>query len=308
VARVNELLTRLIGEDVELIAELAPSVHPIEADAGQLEQVIVNLAVNARDAMPAGGRLIIATANIEAGAVDAEHLPDLKPCDHVMLSVSDSGEGMTPETLHQIFEPFFTTKEEGKGTGLGLATAFGIVKQSGGDIRVESEPGVGTRFEIYLPRAEAPVVRLAPAAPVPRAPSGTETILLVEDEEQVRRLVGNALRSFGYAVLEAAHGEEALELAEATAHIDLLLTDIVMPGLNGHELAQRLVDSRPGLRVLFTSGYPADAALREGIAAARAAYLEKPYLPDELARKIRFVLDGQGLDDALGAPTSLSSD
>jgi signal transduction histidine kinase len=299
VGRVNELLTRLIGEDVELIAELAPSVHPVEADAGQLEQVIVNLAVNARDAMPAGGRLTIATANVEAGSVDSEHLPDLKPCDHVVLSVTDSGEGMAPDTLRQIFEPFFTTKEEGKGTGLGLATAFGIVKQSGGDIRVESEPGVGTRFEIYLPRAEAPVVRLAPSAPAPRAPGGTETILLVEDEEVVRLLEREVLAANGYTVLEAGGPTAAIALSRShQGVIHLMLTDLVMPDMNGAELARRLVPERPGMKVLFASGYAADVIAQRGLLEPGSAFLAKPLTPLSLASKVREVLDVEALRHA----------
>jgi PAS domain S-box-containing protein len=298
------LLQRLIPETIEVYRELEPDIEPILVDRSELTQVILNLAVNARDAMPDGGTLALRTTNVFLDADYASEHLDVKPGAYTMLQITDTGVGMDAETQARAFDPFFTTKAD--GTGFGLATVEGIVKQSGGHIWLYSEPGLGTTFKLYFPVATTGS-RIESARPTATL-TGGETILLVEDEEQVRRLVGSALRSFGYAVLEAAHAEEALELAEATAHIDLLLTDIVMPGLNGHELAQRLVASRPGLRVLFTSGYPADAALREGIAAARAAYLEKPYLPDELARKIRFVLDGQGLDDTLGAPTSLSSD
>jgi signal transduction histidine kinase len=299
VQEVNELLARLIGADVELVIDLAPSVHPIEADAGQLAQVIVNLAVNARDAMPLGGRLVISTRNLDAEDLDEATQLDLAPGDHVLLSVSDSGEGMDEETLRQIFEPFFTTKEEGKGTGLGLATAFGIIKQSGGDIRVQSERGEGTTFAIYLPRAAASVSRIEPRAPAPPTPAGSETILLVEDDELVRLLEREVLLMSGYTVLEAASPSIAIELSRAHPDvIHLMLTDLVMPEMNGDELARLLSSERPDMRVIFASGYAADVIQQRGMLEPGAAFLPKPLTPASLGGKVREVLDGVALRHA----------
>jgi CheY-like chemotaxis protein len=293
VLEVNELLARLIGEDVELVTDLAPSVHPVEADAGQLEQVIVNLAVNARDAMPAGGRLVISTRNVAADELGEAFELDGTPGDHVMLSVADSGEGMDEATLRQIFEPFFTTKEEGKGTGLGLATAFGIIKQSGGDIRVESERGKGTTFAIYLPRAAASVSRIEPRAPAPPTPAGSETILLVEDDELVRILEREVLAMSGYTVLEASCPSIAIELSRNHPDvIHLMLTDLVMPEMNGDELARLLSSERPDMRVIFASGYAADVIQQRGMLEPGAAFLPKPLTPATLGGKVREVLDG----------------
>jgi two-component system cell cycle sensor histidine kinase/response regulator CckA len=293
VTDVNGLLARLIGEDVELRAELSP-VHPVEADVGQLEQVIVNLAVNARDAMPAGGRLTIATANREISETDAIAVHhDLEAGDYVALSVADTGEGMDAATLHQIFEPFFTTKEEGKGTGLGLATAFGIVKQSGGHIEVESEPGRGTTFTICLPRAKpATLVLSAPEAPELVPDGGWETILLVEDEEVVRILEREVLERHGYTVLEASGPEQASELSRAhTGVIHLLLTDVIMPGMSGDKLAERLLAERPDMRVIFASGYAADMIAQRGLLAPGTAFLPKPLTPSSITGTVREVLD-----------------
>jgi CheY-like chemotaxis protein len=291
---VNQLLARLIGEDVELVTDLAQSVHPVEADGGQLEQVIVNLAVNARDAMPGGGRLTITTGNADLGEAELDGRGDLAPGAYATISVSDTGEGMDAETLRQIFEPFFTTKEEGKGTGLGLATVFGIVKQSGGDIRAESTPGEGTTFTICLPRAAAPVVRLAPASAAARVPGGSETILLVEDEELVRNLERDVLEKGGYTVLEAVGPSHALEIARAhSGVIHLLLTDVVMPGMSGDVLARRLVAERPDLKVVFSSGYAADVIEHRGVLEPGTAFLPKPLTPSSIATKVREVLDGE---------------
>ncbi|MDP9259982.1 MAG: response regulator [Actinomycetota bacterium] len=299
VTEVNELLRRLIGEDVELVTNLTPSVHRIEADCGQLEQVIVNLAVNARDAMPAGGTLTITTGNIELGEADETGQPDLEPGAYATLALSDSGDGMDADTLRKIFEPFFTTKEEGKGTGLGLATAFGIVKQSGGDITVQSKPGQGTTFTIYLPRANAPVVRLEPRSLATRAPCGSETILLVEDEELVRRLECEVLKSRGYTVLEAVGSGHAIEVSRAhRGVIHLLLTDVVMPGMSGDELARRLTSERPDMKVIFASGYAADVIAHRGILNAGTAFLAKPLTPMSIASKVREVLDSPALPRA----------
>jgi CheY-like chemotaxis protein len=296
VLNVNGLLGSLIGEDIELVTRLAPEVHPIEADSGQLEQVIVNLAVNARDAMPRGGTLTIATADVEVADGASAHRRELEPGAYVTLSVADTGDGMDTETLRQIFEPFFTTKEEGKGTGLGLATAFGIVKQSGGDIQVESEPGAGTTFTICLPRARTAVARSEPAHAPAQMRGGSETVLLVEDEELVRYLEHEVLRRHGYRVLEAAGPEHAIELARAhPGHIDLLLTDIVMPGMSGVQLAQQLLRERPDMKVLYASGYAAEMIEQRGILAPGTDYLPKPLTPASIAGKVREVLDAEAL-------------
>jgi len=283
------LLGRILGEDVQLDCRLEPDLRPVLVDRSQLQQVIVNLVVNARQAMEGGGTLGIRTANVELDeAYAAEHV-EVVPGPHVLLEITDSGVGMDEETRRRIFEPFFTTKA--RGSGLGLATVYGIVKQSGGHIWLYSEPGLGTTFKIYFPWASEPV---APPSEVEQTGSlqGRETILLVEDAELVRPLVARVLESHGYRVLLAADGAEALELAERErGPIDLLLTDIVMPGMNGQELAERLASLRPGLRVLFTSGYPGDTIVRRGITEARAAFIQKPYLADDLARKVRQVLD-----------------
>ncbi|MDX6618105.1 MAG: two-component system, cell cycle sensor histidine kinase and response regulator CckA [Gaiellales bacterium] len=293
---VNGLLARLIGEDVELRSDLSPRVHPVEADVGQLEQVIVNLAVNARDAMPAGGTLTIATANREISETDAI-ARDLEAGSYVALSVTDTGEGMDETTLRQIFEPFFTTKEEGKGTGLGLATAFGIVKQSGGHIEVESEPGRGTTFTICLPRVKSTLLALAPAeAPAPAPGSGSETILLVEDEEVVRILEREVLERHGYTVLEADGPEHATELAHShPGVIHLLLTDVVMPGMSGDKLAEQLLAARPEMKVIFASGYAADMIAQRGLLAPGTAFLPKPLTPASITGKVREVLDAVAL-------------
>ena len=297
VSDVNGLLARLIGEDVELRTELAPWVHPVEADVGQLEQVIVNLAVNARDAMPSGGTLTITTANCVLSEADAAaRRPELEAGSYVALSVTDTGEGMDDATLHQIFEPFFTTKEEGKGTGLGLATAFGIITQSGGDIGVESAPGRGTTFTICLPRVKAQALSLVPDAPVEVADGGSETILLVEDEEVVRILEREVLERHGYSVLEAAGPEQARELAQAhRGAIHLLLTDVVMPGMSGDKLAEHLLSERPEMKVIFASGYAADMIAQRGLLAPGTAFLPKPLTPASITAKVREVLDATPL-------------
>ena len=282
------LVRRMLGEDIELECELEPQLDSILVDRSQLGQVILNLVVNARDAMEDGGRLSVRTANVELdGAYASDHL-GVVPGRYVLLQVTDSGPGMDEETRSRAFDPFFTTKEV--GTGLGLATVHGIVKQSGGHIWLYSEPGMGTTFKVYFPIAGKSAVPAAPPSEIGSL-HGTETILLVEDAELVRDLVAQALESFGYSVLVAAGGPEAIALAEQhQGTIDLLLTDVVMPQMNGRELSERLLAEYPGLKVLFTSGYPADTIIRHGIEEARAAFIEKPYVPDELARKIREVL------------------
>ena len=291
VASTEKLLTRLLGEDVSLTTTLAAALGAVKVDPGQLEQIIMNLAVNARDAMPRGGRLSIETANVEMDESYVHGHPLARPGHYVMLAVSDTGTGMDAATQARIFEPFFTTKEAGKGTGLGLATVYGIVRQSSGFIWVYSEPGHGTSFKIYLPRVDEPV---SPAgAPAPQVVGGSETVLVVEDVAAVRAVTRQMLERQGYCVLEAANGATALSLArQHHSAIHLLVTDVVMPEVSGRELADQLVQLRPDMKVLFMSGYTDDAVVRHGILQEGIAYLQKPFTPDTLARKVRAVLDG----------------
>ncbi|MDT8369286.1 MAG: PAS domain S-box protein [Longimicrobiales bacterium] len=290
VRELATLLHRLLGETIDVQTTLATDLDAVEVDRGQLEQVVTNLAVNARDAMPKGGVLRITTANVTLGPDDA--VVDAPPGPHVSLTVSDTGMGMSPEVLSRIFEPFFTTKEKGRGTGLGLATVYGIVAQSNGHITVESEPGEGTTFTVYFPR----VTTSAPSDPSPRspelAPGGAETILVVEDEAAVRKLICRVLDDHGYTVLVASDGQEALDLARRhEGQIDLLLSDVVMPGMSGRDLAEHLLHLSPRTRVAFLSGYTDDEVLRHGVLDARFPFLQKPFTPDVLARKVRDVLD-----------------
>jgi len=285
VLAVDPLLRRLLGADVELVTLLGEGLAPVSADRGQLEQVLVNLAVNARDAMPAGGTLAIATTDVT--------LPDgeLPPGDYVRLSVADTGIGIPSGLRDRIFEPFFTTKEAGEGSGLGLATVYGIVSQSSGAIGVESKPG-RTVFTVHLPRAEGAAMPSATAAPDPLALGGNETILLVDDEDVVRGLVRRVLAERGYTVLEARNGSEALSVAErANGSIDLVVTDVVMPHLGGPEMVERLVQVRPDLKVLFISGYTGQATSFYGVQPGRA-FLQKPFTPQALAEAVRSALDG----------------
>ena len=292
-AGVEQMLKRLIREDIDLVTVPGPDLWLVTADLGQLEQVIVNLVVNARDAMPQGGKLTLETANTEMDDAYVREHAYARPGQYAMLSVTDTGVGMDAATRARVFEPFFTTKQPGHGTGLGLATVYGIVKQSGGFIWVYSEPGHGAAFKVYLPRAEAPARPGArPASPAGTVKGGTETILLVEDAAALRAAARQVLERQGYAVIEAADGEAAIGVAAAhSGVIDLLLTDVVMPKLSGRELAERLSAQRPGLRVLFTSGYSDEAVVRHGEIRPGAGYLQKPFTPDGLARKVREVLD-----------------
>jgi two-component system, cell cycle sensor histidine kinase and response regulator CckA len=298
-AEMYDMLSRLIGEDIALVTTPTPGLGRVKADRGQIEQVVMNLAINARDAMPQGGHLIVETANVDLDADYVRRHVGARPGPHVMLAVSDSGLGIPREIQAHIFEPFFTTKEQGKGTGLGLATVYGIVKQSGGYIEVDSAPERGTTFRIYLPRidAEAPGPDRAarPATPA----GGTETILLVEDEDGVRELARDILRTSGYTVLEARNGPEALLLCERhQGPLDLLLTDVVMPRMSGRELAERLAPLRPDLNVLYMSGYTDDAVIRHGVLGAGTAFLQKPFTPTVLVQRVRETLDLAGREAA----------
>jgi len=289
---LNKMLRRVIGEDIELVTVLGDPLGNVRADPGQIEQVMLNLAVNARDAMPSGGKLYIETANIELGETHARSHVDIVPGHYVMLSVSDTGVGMPPEVKERIFEPFFTTKEKGKGTGLGLSTVYGIVKQSGGDILVHSELGKGTTFKIYLPQVEEPLDQMRETAVEEELPSGNETILVVEDEEEVRKLSVKVLGRQGYDALEASNGGEALLICEQWREpIHLILIDVVMPQMSGPQLIDRLQKVRQGFKVLYMSGYSDDAIAHHGILKGGVSYIQKPFSADQLARKVREVLD-----------------
>jgi PAS domain S-box-containing protein len=294
VAGMNKMLRRMIGEDIEFRCILTPDLGAVRADPGQLEQVIMNLVVNARDAMPRGGTLTIETANVDFGeALNTEHAPMARGR-HVLLSVSDTGIGMDARTQARLFEPFFTTKAQGKGTGLGLSTVYGIVKQSGGSIWVDSEPGRGSTFKIYLPHVEGGAA-VAPAVPAPRAvevPGGSETLLVVEDQGEVRRLTEKVLRSRGYTVLVAGDGPEALRIAQHHAGpIHLLVADVVMPQMSGREVGMLLGAMRPDLKVLYLSGYADESIVHHGVLEPGLAFLQKPFTPERLARKVRELLD-----------------
>lgn len=289
---ISKMLTRLIGEDIELVIITKAGLHRVKADPGQIEQVVMNLAVNARDAMPQGGKLTIDLANVELADDFARRHLRLAPGSYVRLAISDTGVGMDKRTLSRIFEPFFTTKEQGKGTGLGLATVYGIVNQSGGSILVYSEPGWGTTFKIYLPQIKEVSESTSVSLPQEHPSQRGETILLVEDEPGVRNLVRDTLKEDGYIVLEASNSAEALLLCEQhPGQIHLLFTDVVMPGLSGRQLAERLLPLRPELKILYMSGYTDDAIVRHGVLEPGVAFLHKPFTPQILARKVREVLD-----------------
>jgi len=292
VAKLERMLRRIIGEDVELVTVPGPELARVRADAAQIEQVIMNLAVNSRDAMPGGGRLVIETANVELDAAYGRGHIGVKEGEYVMLAVSDTGKGIPPEVRSRLFEPFFTTKERGKGTGLGLSTVYGIVKQSGGEIRVYSELDKGTTFKIYLPRvtdADSQPAQAAEPSPVER---GEETLLLAEDEPGVRALARDVLRQHGYQVLEALDVPDALRICrEHPERIHLLLTDVVMPVMSGRELAERVAQIRPEIKVLYMSGYTDNIVVSHGVTSIDKEFLQKPFTPRSLARKVRETLD-----------------
>jgi signal transduction histidine kinase/ActR/RegA family two-component response regulator len=296
VAGLDKLLRSLIGENVELRTVYDRDLGLVKVDPGQIDQVLMNLAVNARDAMPKGGRLTIETANVDTGGKHAGPLPKGGPC--VMLTVSDTGSGMDPETAARAFEPFFTTKEPGKGTGLGLAMVYGIVSQSGGDIRLDTSPGLGTTFKIYLPRlVEAVEDDVEPAPFNLRMIRGTETILVLEDENALRALIREVLRKAGHTVLDTGDPDEAIRLCERhSGEIALFITDVVMPKLSGPEVVERVSTMRPGMRIIYTSGYPGKAAIPNLLRPTGSPFLEKPFTPDALVRKVRAVLDGPDTD------------
>ena len=290
---MEKMLPRLLGEDIEVSLVLDPELGNVKADQGQIEQVIMNLAVNARDAMPSGGKLKIQTANVVLDQSYTRNHPGSKAGDFVMLGVTDTGTGMDTATLAHMFEPFFTTKERGKGTGLGLATVYGIVKQSDGYISVESSPGRGSSFEIYLPRYEGQPAAEPQPIDHPEKLGGTESILLAEDSESLKKLAQTNLESVGFRVLSASSGEEALEIA--TRHgstFDLLLTDVVMPGMNGRVLAEQLLPRQPGMKVLYMSGYTDSFIAGHGVLEPGTHLLHKPFTEEVLIRKVREVLDG----------------
>ena len=292
VAGVEPMLRRLIGEDIQVIARLDPACGSVFADPGQLEQVIINLAVNARDAMTGGGMLTIDTANV---AVDERSADDHAAMlgRYVCLSVTDTGCGIPPDVAERIFEPFFTTKAAGQGTGLGLSTVYGIVRQSGGHILVDSEPGQGTSFRVYLPTAAVPEPALPDIPERSACPCGTETVLLVEDEDAVRALARRILERQGYTVLDACNGRDAVAVAARGGRIDLVLTDVVMPEMNGRALAEALAVSRPSLPVLYMSGYTDDEIVRRGLLDTSSGLLQKPFTADSLARAVRSALAEQ---------------
>jgi two-component system cell cycle sensor histidine kinase/response regulator CckA len=291
VADTESMLRRMIGEDVILTALLDPALKPVRVDPGQIQQVLMNLAVNARDAMPQGGRLTVETCNATLDEAYREAHPEVVPGLYSLLAFSDTGTGMDDETKARAFDPFFTTKELGRGTGLGLAVVHGIVKQSGGHIEVYSEPGHGTAFKVYFPHAEG-ALSSAGVGGFDVMPTGDETLLLVEDDDAVRALGRHVLQALGYNLLEASDGREALRLAQDhVGPIHLVVSDVVMPHLGGRQLAEMLEGVRPGVRVLFLSGYTDDAVIRHGILEADVAFLQKPFTPRALARKVRAVLD-----------------
>jgi CheY-like chemotaxis protein len=289
ITSIDRMLRRVIGADISLTTIPFPDLGRIKADQGSVEQVIVNLVVNARDAMPAGGRLTIETANVDLDEAYAEGLLGVTAGPHVMVAVTDTGTGIPRDMQARIFEPFFTTKERGKGTGLGLSTVLGIVQQSGGGIFVYSEVGRGTTFKVYFPRTDEAVSAVR-SSTIPSNLNGSETVLVVEDDTSVRRAVVRVLEMFDYRVLEADNAANAVELCRSTGSLHVLITDVVMPETSGRELAERVVAMRPGLRVLYLSGYTDNTIVQHGALAPGIHFLQKPFTPEALGRKLREVL------------------
>ena len=291
VGEMDKMLRRLIGEDIQITFSREPRLAPIKADHGQIEQILMNLAVNARDAMPQGGKLFIHTSNVDLDETYSRQHAYVKEGRYVMVSLSDTGCGMDKQTQAKVFEPFFTTKEPGKGTGLGLSTVYGIVKQNGGYIWVYSEIGKGATFRIYFPRAEGAEHRAQEQLAPPLPPNGTETVLLVEDEDPLRQLARTCLETGGYKVLSVPDARAALELInDSREPIDLLLTDVVMPGMSGRELADMVCKLRPGIKVLFMSGYTNDLIAQYGVLEAGTLLLEKPFTLYSLLDKVNSAL------------------
>jgi signal transduction histidine kinase len=292
VENMNRMLQRMIGEDIQFLTILSPGLWPVKVDPGQIEQVIMNLVVNARDAMPEGGRLTLETTNMNLDEEYARRHISMKPGPYVMMAVTDTGCGMDAETQSHLFEPFFTTKEKGKGTGLGLSTVYGIIKQSGGNIWAYSEAGRGSTFKVYLPRVTEAVKRYKPKEIAPVLAKGTETILLVEDEEAVRTMISRVLQGSGYRILEACQGKEAIEVCQKhPGVIHLMVTDVIMPQMSGRELAERLAAVRPEMKVLFMSGYPDKAIVHHGVLDPGTAFLQKPFTLTALETKVREILE-----------------
>jgi CheY-like chemotaxis protein len=295
ILNVDRMVRRILGENIELVFLPGEDLGLINVDPAQMEQVVMNLVVNARDAMPGGGRIIISTSDIVLDDEYARSHPYVVAGEHVVLTVSDTGVGITEDVKEHIFEPFFTTKEVGDGTGLGLSTCFGIVAQMGGHITIDSEPGNGATFAVYLPRATGQSVEEWPEDGAKHAPGGSETVMIVEDEVAVLKVAGEVLRQRGYTVLEASNGHEAIWLAQEPANekIDLLVTDVVMPLMGGTQLATRMSDLHPETSVLFTSGYPSDHLLDEGLQYQNVQFLPKPYTQDSLTSNVRQALESQ---------------
>jgi CheY-like chemotaxis protein len=290
---MKNMLSRILGEDIQIFFSLGKDLGKVKTDPGQIEQVILNLSVNARDAMPYGGKLTIETGNVLLDKSYAQNRPGVVPGPYVKMSVIDTGSGMPPEVKNRVFEPFFTTKELGKGTGLGLSTIYGIIKQSGGNIWVQSELYKGTTFDIYLPRIEEPTEEGEEAGDSPIPLQGSETILVVEDEKEVGKIIKKTLQELGYKVWLTEGGREALRFIkdQETPPIQLLITDVVMPGMSGRELRDHLIDLKPDLKVIFMSGYTDDAVIRHGISKKEMNFIQKPFSVKFLARKVRQVLD-----------------
>jgi two-component system cell cycle sensor histidine kinase/response regulator CckA len=291
IKNMEKMLKRLIEEDIELTIQNENGC--IKADPGQIEQVIMNLVVNARDAMPKGGKLTIESKNIDFKETFTREDVEIKPGQYLVIGISDTGTGMDKEILSHIFEPFFTTKKEGKGTGLGLSTVYGIIKQSGGYIDVYSKPGLGTTFKIYFPRVEGTAEKIEKFKPTGESLKGNETILVAEDEDVVRNLAGQILRMYGYNVLEAPHGGSALLKCEQNKTIHLILTDVIMPEMNGKELVERLLPYHPGMKVLYMSGYTDDEVIQHGVLEEKVPFIQKPFTPMALLKKVRKVLDNK---------------